>query len=143
MSDKTLVKRNVTIKSQVTDEFREKAQSELTDEVATIDNQLKSLESQYQQSLQQLEELARQGHNVARQMDQLHQDARSKQQQLQTLKAEVSKQLANLDKVSNGDYVITGQLENFIEVSVGDNIYEKIRGAEILLKDGVVTAILG
>ena len=137
------LKRTVTVKSMVTDEFRHRAKSELSEEHTLIRTQLDQLEAQYQQSLKQLEEAARQGHNVACQMDQLHREANGKRQQLAGVEQELSKQLENLDKVQNGAYITTGQLENFAEVNVGDNLYEKIRGAEILIKDGVVTAILG
>lgn len=138
-----LIKRSVTIKSQVTDAFRQKANNDLGEEVKTIDKQLQQLQVQYQETLKQLEDAARQGHNVSQQMDQLHRDVRTKQGQLKNLKTEVSQQLQNLDKVQNGDYVITGQLENFVDLKVGDNLYDKLRDSEILLKDGVITAILG
>jgi chromosome segregation ATPase len=137
------LKRTIVVKSQVTDTFRERANGELGEEVKTIDQQLSQLENQYQQSLQQLENLTRQGQNVARQLDQLHKEYIGKRQQLHNLKGEVSTQLRNLDKVQNGEYVITGQLENFVDVKIGDNLYDKIRGAEILINDGMITAILG
>jgi chromosome segregation ATPase len=142
MSEKVLLKRSIIVKSQVTDEFRQKASQELGEETKTIESQLAQLESQYQQSLRQLEDMARQGQNVSKQMDQLHREVQTRQVQLQNLRNEVKTQLENLDKVQNGDYVVTGQLENYIDVAIGDNLYDKVRGAEILLKDGVVTAIL-
>lgn len=143
LQQSVVLKRTVTVKSMVTAAFRERAASELSDEVAVLDNQLGQLEAQFQQALGQLEEAARAGHNVARQLDQLHREAEAKRQQLSQLKQDVSTQLANLDTVSDGTYVITGQLDNYVDVKVGDNLYDKIRGAEVLLKDGVVTAILG
>ena len=141
--DAVRLKRTITVKSMVTDEFRQKATKDLSEELGVIDGQIDQLENQFQQSLKQLEDAARQGHNVSRQMDQLHRDANGKRNQLQNLKKEVSTQLNNLDKVENGAYVITGQLENFVDVKVGENLYKRIRGSEILLKDGVITAILG
>jgi chromosome segregation ATPase len=142
-SEKTLLKRTITVKSLVTDAFREKAKQDLSQEQELIKSQQESLEAQYSQSLQQLEAATRQGQNVAQAMDQLHRDANQKRAQLANLEREVNTQLNNLDKVENGAYVITGQLDNFVEVNVGENLYDRIRGSEILLKDGIVTAILG
>ena len=58
------LKRQVTIKTLVNESFRSKAKAELTEEIKVIDTQLQQLESQYQNSIQQLEKLAQQGQNV-------------------------------------------------------------------------------
>ena len=139
----TLLKRTITVKSMVTSEFREKATEDLSEELNLIQSQKESLETQFNESLQQLENAARQGQNVSQAMNQLHNEASQKRGQLNNLEQEVSTQISNLDKVEDGAYVITGQLDNFVEVKVGQNLYDRIRGSEILLKDGIVTAILG
>jgi uncharacterized coiled-coil DUF342 family protein len=141
-SQAMLIKRSITIKTLVTDEFRTKAKQELSQETQMMASQLDELETQFQQTLRQLEEAARQGHNVARQMDQLHQEVHQRRAQLQALGQELDSQLKNLDTMSNGGYITTGQLENFVELKVGDDIYKKMRSAELLVKDGIVTAIL-
>jgi esterase/lipase len=137
------LKRQITVKSLVNDNFRAKASKELTDELALIDSQMAQLEAQYNQSIQQLERMAQQGQNVGKQLDNLNREAQERRNQLAALKIEVSTQLANLDKIANGAYIVTGMLENFVEVKIGDNIYEKIRNAEILVEDGIVKAING
>lgn len=142
-SQQVMLKRQITVKSLVNDNFRAKASQELSDELKVIDNQRTQLESQYQSSLQQLERLAQQGQNVQRQLDNLNHEAQEKRNQLASLKLEVSTQMANLDKIANGAYIVTGMLENYVEVKVGDNIYSKIKNAEILLEDGIVKEIKG
>lgn len=136
------LKRSITVKSLVTPAFRERAKKELSQETQIIQQQIEQLDLQFQQTLKQLEQAAREGHNVSRQMDQLHRDVQQRRAQLEHLKQEVQNQLANLDNVTEGSYVTTGQLENWVELKVGDEIYKKLRDAEILVKDGVVTAIL-
>ena len=37
--------------------------------------------------------------------------------------------------------VVTGVLDNFINVSVGDNIYDKLNNAEMIVEDGLVKEI--
>ncbi|MDH4378843.1 MAG: YlqD family protein [Vampirovibrionales bacterium] len=136
-----MVKRQVTVKTVVTDAFRERAKTELGQEVAQIDNQLNQLQAAYQQTLQQLEQLSAQGQNVLPQRQQLEQQAGAEQQKLTLLKEEVSKQLGTLDTVSNGTPVITGLLDSWVGLNIGDNIYEKVRDTVILVTDGVITAI--
>ena len=135
------LKRQVTVKTKVTDAFRDRAKSELDNELKLIDTQLQQLEAQYQYSLQQLEKVAQQGQNVQQQLQQLNQEAQQKRSQLASLKMQVSSELGNLDKIENGQYIVTGMLENTVEIRVGENIYEKLQNAEILVEDGVVTSI--
>lgn len=137
------LKRQVTVKTLVTDTFRQRAKGELSKELTLIDTQLQQLEAQYQYSLQQLEKVAQQGQNVQNQLQQLNTEAQQKRNQLATLKMQVSSELGNLDKIENGQYIITGMLENMVEIRVGDNIYEKLGNAEMLVEDGIVKSIQG
>ena len=106
-----------------------------------IDGQLHQLQAAYQQTLQQLEQLSAQGQNVLPQRQQLEQQAGAEQQKLTLLKEEVMKQLGTLDTVNDGTPVITGLLDSWVGLSVGDNIYEKVRDTVITVTDGVITAI--
>lgn len=142
-TDSVTLKRQITVKTLVNENFRSKASQELSDEMKLIDNQMQQLEGQYQHSMQQLEKMAQQGQHVQGQLENLNREAQEKRNQLASLRIEVSTQLANLDKVANGAYIVTGMLENFVEVKVGDNIYQKIRNAEILVEDSIVKAIKG
>ncbi|MFN8615273.1 MAG: YlqD family protein [Vampirovibrionales bacterium] len=140
-SNTVWVKRQVTVKSIVNDAFRERAGKELGEEVTQVNRQLEQLQAAYNQSLQQLEQLSAQGQQVLPQRQQLEQQVQAEQQKLLLLKEEVSKQLGNLDSVTNGTPVITGLLDGWVELRIGDNIYEKVRDTVITLTDGVITAI--
>lgn len=135
------LKRQVTVKTKVTDVFRARAKDDLNNELKLIDTQLQQLEAQYQYSLQQLEKVAQQGQNVQQQLQQLNQDAQQKRNQLASLKMQVSSEIGNLDKIENGKYIVTGMLENMVEIRVGENIYDRLQNAEILVEDGIVTSI--
>lgn len=135
------LKRQVTVKTRITDGFREKANTELGKEVALIDQQLHQLDAAYQNSIQQLEQLAQQGQDVSGGKEQLDRDAKQKRLQMMTLKDEVQKQLGNLDSKQNGDLVTTGLLESFVELKIGDPIYERIRNTVIIVEDGNITEI--
>jgi hypothetical protein len=137
------LKRQVTVKSLVNEGFRQKARTELSDELKLIESQLEQLENQYQATLRQIENLAKTGQNVTKQFEQLNMDAQEKRAQLNNVKMQVSTNITNLDRVQNGDLVVTGVLENYVDIRVGDNIYDKLRGAEVIIEDGVVKSILG
>lgn len=137
------LKRQITVKTKVTDNFRLRAKSELDNELKLIDTQLQQLEAQFQYSLQQLEKVAHQGQNVQGQLQQLNQEAQQKRSQMASVKMQISSELGNLDKIENGQYIVTGMLENTVELRLGDNIYDHLQNAEILVEDGVITAING
>lgn len=137
------IKRQVTIKSLVNETFRTRAREEFIEELKLIDAQLEQLENQYMAMLKQLEGMARQGENVSGQLDKLSREAQEKRSHLAQVKMQVSSNLANLDKVEDGGLAITGVLESYVDILVGDNIYEKVRGAEIIVEDGIVKQILG
>lgn len=137
------LKRQVTIKTRVTDSFRTQAKQELSQEVANIEKQLNALDNEYQRSLQSLEGLAQQGHQVRPQLEQLNAEAQAKRNQLTGLKVEVTQQLANVDRAENGALVVTGLLESFVDVAVGENIFQRIQGATVIIEDGVVAEIEG
>jgi CII-binding regulator of phage lambda lysogenization HflD len=137
------LKRQITVKTKVTDNFRLRAKSELDNELKLIDTQLQQLEAQFQYSLQQLEKVAHQGQNVQGQLQQLNQEAQQKRSQMASVKMQISSELGNLDKIENGQYIVTGMLENTVELRLGDNLYDHLQNAEILVEDGVITAING
>ncbi len=137
------LKRQVTVKTIVTEAFRQKAKAELSEELKLIDSQLEQLENQYQAMLKQIETLAKNGQNVGLQLEQLNREAQEKRTQLANVKVQVASNLANLDRMQNGDNVITGSLENYVDLAVGENIYDRLRGAEVIIEDGIVKTILG
>jgi hypothetical protein len=136
-----MVEHQVNVKTIVTEGFKLQADQELSKELALIDEQAQQLEAQYQFSLQELEKLARQGQPVQAQLEQLNRDAQERRNQLAGLKMEVSAQLANLDKLEVGAMIITGMLKGQIELKVGDNMYDKMQPAQILVCDGRIESI--
>ena len=135
------LKRQVTIKSVVTQRFRDESKAGMTQELKTLDNQMMQLESQYQSTLQQLQAMAKQEQPVQNHIDQLNAEVQDKRGQLNALKADLTNKLASLDKMNDGDLVETGALENFVEVTVGDNLIQRVNQAEIVVNDGVITSI--
>jgi hypothetical protein len=133
------LKRQVTVKTRVTDRFRQEANQGLSQELGLIDDQLRKLEADYHTSVTQLEKMG--GPQAQGSIQQLQELFQQKHQQLSALKAEVSNQLGNLEQVPNGTVVVTGMLESEVSVTEGDHIYRAVRGAELIVEDGVIVQI--
>jgi butyrate kinase len=127
----------------VTDGFREKAMKEDQAELATVDASIQQLRESAQGRLNELMQS-----NLSqedKQLAQMHLQQQFDEQvtQFLTLKQEILNRQELLANTPNGTYVSTGNVTDSVTLNVGDNIYDRLKGSEILVKDGVITAILG
>ncbi|MFN9690783.1 MAG: YlqD family protein [Vampirovibrionales bacterium] len=137
------VQRDLTVKTMVTDGFREKAMKEDHAELSALDANIQQLRESAQGRLNEL--VQSNLSNEDKQLAQMHLQQQFDEQvtQFLSLKQEVLNRQEVLANTPNGTYVSTGNVTDSITLNVGDNIYDRLKGAEILVKDGVITAILG
>jgi len=141
--EKIAVQRDLTVKTMVTDGFREKAMKEDHAELSQLDANIQQLRESAQGRLNELMQS-----NLSqedKQLAQMHLQQQFDEQvtQFLSLKQEVLNRQEVLANTPNGTYVSTGNVTDSVTLNVGDNIYDRLKGAEILVKDGVITAILG
>jgi hypothetical protein len=137
------VQRDLTVKTMVTDGFREKAMKEDHAELSALDANIQQLRESAQGRLNEL--VQSNLSNEDKQLAQMHLQQQFDEQvtQFLSLKQEVLNRQEVLANTPNGTYVSTGNVTDSVTLNVGDNIYDRLKGAEILVKDGVITAILG
>lgn len=140
--DKITVTRTLRVKTMITDAFRERAAKEDETELEQIDSQITQLREVAQKRLHELEQsdLSQDDKNMG--LGHLQQQFDQDMMTLLNSKQDVLARKETLAKTQNGTYVTTGELRDTVELKVGDTIYEKLRGGEILVKDGVITAII-
>ena len=147
MEDNTslLLKRVVNIKAVVTPLWKEEAQKQLQGQINQVDGQLQQLEMQGQRVVSELQKQRESDHGngaiqqqIADVQNRLNQD-KSKliQQKNQTLQ-----QLQQVQTLEMEAEVEQGKVESFFNVSVGDNLVQKLQ-VEILIRDGIIEAIRG
>jgi hypothetical protein len=141
--EKIAVQRDLTVKTMVTDGFREKAMKEDHAELSALDANIQQLRESAQGRLNEL--VQSNLSNEDKQLAQMHLQQQFDEQvtQFLSLKQEVLNRQEVLANTPNGTYVSTGNVTDSVTLNVGDNIYDRLKGAEILVKDGVITAILG
>jgi poly-D-alanine transfer protein DltD len=138
------VSRSIVVKTMITDAFREQAAKEDEKELSQVDaniGQLRQMAEQRLNDIQQAEQLS----DADKQIAQTHLQQQFDRDMVTLLNAkqEVLARKDALSKTANGSYVTTGELQDTVQLKVGQNIYQVLRGAEILVKDGVITAMLG
>ncbi len=145
MNDKTIrVKRPVKVKTVVTEGFKQQAKDELNKEIRLIENQIMQLELQSKQIQDQISGVssAFYGEHDIEQIQQSLDEIIRRIQQMGELKQELVFQGDNIDHLTLDNVIITGSLENYVELKPGENLYEKFKDAEIIVKDGIIQDII-
>ena len=144
MSDGTTlsIKRTIAVRAVVTPAWKEEAERELSNGVATTDQQLAQLEQEGQQVV---DEVRRQSANpldprVQEQVAQVQQQVAAKRAELEEQKRNLLQQQAQVREVEMEQIVEQGQLESFCDIKVGDNLVSKMQVA-VEVRDGVIESI--
>ena len=144
MSDGTTltIKRTIAVRAVVTPAWKEEAERELSNAIATTDQQLAQLEQEGQQVV---DEVRRQSANpldprVQEQVAQVQQQVAAKRAELEEQKRNLLQQQAQVREVEMEQIVDQGQIESFCDVKVGDNLVSKMQVA-LVVRDGVIESI--
>jgi len=136
--DSVELKRVVMVKAIVTEAFRQNLIKELERAVTNLESQMSQVEAQ---SKPYLEDLKKKGlmQRAAAFRQQLE-DERSRQA---AAKADLAMKIEEAKRLQVGSEFVQGPLEGPVTVYIGDNLYKKVGGAEIIVKDGIVQEIRG
>ena len=139
---KISVKRTVIVKTILTDFFRESLKTQTSEEIQALDRQITELELKIKQTHENLQYFSGQFNTeTLRQTQNSLVELNQRFQQLLGYKQELMEQCEAISQKSDGEEVVTGVLDNYVELKVGDKLYEKIKNAEIVVKDGVIKRI--
>ena len=130
-----LVKRAVTLTAIVTEELKK----ELNDEMQAAVDEISMRDQQISLNIQRyVPELAKtnleQAGAVRRQLE-------GERQRLEQAKSEMRQRMGEVHSLEIGSEYRQGTIEGMVEINVGDNVSDKLAGAEILVKDRVVIEI--
>ena len=132
------LKRTVTIKAIVTDDFKKYLKQEIQQAVADLD---KKLEEVMVQGGRLVEQLKSQGQTE--QLTVIQQQMEMDRQQQAAAKDELQKKLQESELLALNSEFTQGTIDGFVSVKPGDNLYEKLGALEIVVKDGIVQDIRG
>jgi len=130
------LKRVVMVKAIVTEPFKQNLVKELERAATNIDNQISQMEERGKNYLGDLKKkgLMQKAAAFRHQID----DEKSRQSAARTdllLKIEEAKTL------QLGTEFVQGPLEGPVTVKMGENLYKKVGGAEVVVKDGIIQEI--
>ena len=136
------IKRSIAIKAVVTPNWKEDAEKELSKAISNIDQQLSQLEEEGQQIVKNIrsQSVNPLDPRVQEQVSQVQQQVAAKRNEIEEQKRNLLQQQSQVRELKMDEIVDQGQVDSFCDVTVGDNLIEKMQVA-ITVKDGVIQSI--
>ena len=118
------------------------AEKELSKAISNIDQQLSQLEQEGQQIVNNIrsQSVNPLDPRVQEQVSQVQQQVAAKRNEIEEQKRNLLQQQSQVRELKMDDIVDQGQVDSFCDVSVGDNLIEKMQ-VSITVKDGVIQSI--
>ncbi len=129
------IKRNILLRAIVTDKLRTEVAEELQNAADEIDQRLKELDTAGRRYITDLQRTDLQRAMALRQQVEAE---KKKQEQVRDQLLERRKQV---NEWKNGEEVVRGTIEGFVEVNPGDNLAVLLGGTELVVEDNVVKEI--
>ncbi len=136
------IKRSIAIKAIVTPTWKEDAEKELSKAISNIDQQLSQLEQEGQQIVNNIrtQSVNPLDPRVQEQVSQVQQQVAAKRNEIEEQKRNLLQQQSQVRELKMDEVVDQGQVDSFCDVTVGDNLIEKMQ-VSITVKDGVIQSI--
>jgi len=135
------LKRQVSIKAIVTETFKTNASNEIQQSLQQMDLNLQQLEFQAKRAISELEK--RNPPASPDELNSLRMQVEQERQRILGGKNELLQRLNMISQLEMNSEFLQGTLDNYVEIKIGDNLYDKMSNAEVILKDGVVVEIRG
>ncbi len=135
--------RQVQVKAIVTENFKGQVAAEINRNLQQIDAELQQLEFKGKRAISDIEKRspAPMPPEVKAQVETIRQQVEAEKLRLMQLKEEMTAQSNALNELPIGSVVTQFTVENQVDVRVGENIFQRLEGGEILVKDGIIQEI--
>ena len=136
------IKRSIAIKAVVTPTWKEDAEKELSKAISNIDQQLSQLEQEGQEIVNNIrsQSVNPLDPRVQEQVGQVQQQVAAKRNEIEEQKRNRLQQQSQVRELKMDEIVDQGQVDSFCDVTIGDNLIEKMQ-VSITVKDGVIQSI--
>ncbi len=130
-----IVKRAVTVQVIVTERFKQEVTEELQRAVEQSEQEISRIELQARRILSGVQTVdLQQAMNIRRQLE-------GEKQRLEGLKKELTDEIEEVQKWELDTEKNRGSLESTTEIKEGDDLWQKLRNTQIVIRDGVVISI--
>lgn len=143
MADSIQLTRQVAIRTIVTENFKTQVSDEIARNLQQIETEMQQMEFRVKRAIADLEKKAgaSPSPDERAQISNLRAQLETEKIRLNQLKEDMQGQSKALVELPIGSVVTQFTLESPVEVKVGENVFQKLEGGEILVKDGIVQEI--
>ena len=136
------IKRSIAIKAIVTPTWKEDAEKELSKAISNIDQQLSQLEQEGQEIVNNIrsQSVNPLDPRVQEQVSQVQQQVAAKRNEIEEQKRNLLQQQSQVRDLKMDEIVDQGQVDSFCDVTIGDNLIQKMQ-VSITVKDGIIQSI--
>jgi len=132
------LKRTVTIKAIVTEDFKNYLCYELETAIKDLQQKIQGMESQGKALIESL-----QNEGASDQIKSIEQQLKLEKQQQMNVINDLNRRIEEAKALELDSEFVQGTIDGFVGVKVGDNLYQKLGALEIIVKDGVIQDIKG
>ncbi|MBI2842600.1 MAG: YlqD family protein [Armatimonadetes bacterium] len=129
------LKRAITIKAIVTEDFKSGLREELTKTLDRVESAAQHLDFQLRRYVPEVAKAD------IEQAGRLRREIEGERQKHESARAEIQSRLGEVAGLEIGSEFVQGTIEGDVDVAVGDNLFDKLGGAEVIVKDGIVQEI--
>ena len=143
MAESIKLIRQIAVRAIVTENFKNQVANEINRNLQQIDAELQQLELKGRRAISELEKRAAgtMTNEIRTQMEAIRQQVEAEKMRLLQLREEMQGQSQALAELPVGSVVTQFTVENPVEVRLGENIFQRLEGGEILVKDGIIQEI--
>jgi len=143
MADSIQLTRQIAVRTIVTENFKKQVSEEIARNLQQIETEMQQMEFRVKRAIADLEKHAG---NLATvddrtQIGNLRAQLEAEKIRLNQLKEDMQSQSKALVELPIGSVVTQFTLESPVELKVGENLFQKLEGGELLVKDGVIQEI--
>lgn len=143
MAESIQLIRQIAVRAIVTENFKSQVSNEIQRNLQQIDAEIQQLEFKGKRAIADIEK--RTGGAITTdarvQIETIRSQVEAEKMRLLQLKEEMQGQNQALSELPLGSVVTQFTVENPVEVRIGENIFQRLEGGEILVKDGVIQEI--
>jgi hypothetical protein len=135
--------RQIAVRAIVTENFKSQVGNEINRNLQQIDAELQQLEFKGKRAIADIEKRAggALSTDTRVQVETIRQQVEAEKMRLMQLREEMQGQSQALNELPLGSVVTQFTVENPVEVRIGENIFQRLEGGEILVKDGIIQEI--
>ncbi len=128
--------RNISLKAIVTDDFKKYY-------ILEMEERLKVLKNQFDQIDKTLEDIVKKltSQNLQKRIPEFEEGSLREKSRLSAEIDGIEKQIEYIKSLAINSLFQQGPLQGLVTVHEGDNLYQKISSAEIIVKDGIIQEI--